>query len=176
MLKVGCFFSYFLGMKFLTFSPGILRIEVHLAGEKIERFGDENAGTGGTSVRRPGQETISPCLCNSQIFRFNISKEILPDKLVLVASLGNLFSDNPSAPGRLDHVLLQLVDVLGVLLEGVADGCLEVVDGDKVGEEGEDVLDLDGRALLQELHCQLDVVLLLDHVFGNLNHVMLSQL
>ena len=98
--------------------------------------------------------------------------EILPDKLVLVASLGNLFSDDPSAPGRLDHVLLQLVDVLGVLLEGVADGCLEVVDGDKVGEEGEDVLDLDGRALLQELHRQLDVVLLLDHVLGYLNHFM----
>ena len=69
--------------------------------------------------------------------------EILPDKLVLVASLGNLFSDNPSAPGRLDHVLLQLVDVLGVLLEGVADGGLEVVDGDEVGEERQDVLNLD---------------------------------
>jgi len=127
------------------------RVEHVLAGKKIEWFGDENAGTGGTSVRRP-------------------------DKLVLVASLGNLFSDDPSAPGRLDHVLLQLVDVLGVLLEGVADGCLEVVDGDKVGEEGEDVLDLDGRALLQELHCQLDVVLLLDHMFSYLQPQFLAGL
>ena len=98
--------------------------------------------------------------------------EILPDKLVLVASLGNLFSDDPSAPGRLDHVLLQLVDVLGVLLEGVADGCLEVVDGDKVGEEGEDVLNLDGWTLLQELHRQFDVVLLLDHMLSYLNHIL----
>ena len=91
---------------------------------------------------------------------------------MLVASLSNLLSDNPSAPRRFDHVLLQLVDVLGVLLEGVADGCLEVVDGDKVGEEGEDVLNLDGRTLLQELHCQFDVVLLLDHVLGYLKYII----
>ena len=73
----------------------------------------------------------------------DISKVFLPDKLMLVSSLGNLLSDDPRAPGGLDHVLLQLVDVLGVLLEGVADGGLEVVDGDKVGEEGQDVLNLD---------------------------------
>ena len=89
---------------------------------------------------------------------------------MLVSSLCNLFSYNPCAPRRLDHVLLQLVNVLGVLLEGVADSRLEVVDGDKVGEEGEDVLDLDRGALLQELHCQLDIVLLLDHVFSYLNN------
>ena len=41
---------------------------------------------------------------------------------------------------------------------------LKVVDGDKVREEGQDVLDLQQVALVQELHGPADVLLVLNHV------------
>ena len=47
---------------------------------------------------------------------------------------------------------------------------LKMVNCDKVREEWEDILNFDRGALLQELHRQLDVVLLLHHVPGNLSH------
>ena len=50
------------------------------------------------------------------------------------------------------------------------EGYLKMVNCHKVREEGEDILNLDRGALLQELHRQLDVVLFLDHVPGNLSH------
>ena len=51
---------------------------------------------------------------------------------------------------------------------------LEVVDGDKVGEEGQDVFYLEQVALVKELHRPADVLLLLDHV-ARWGHVSLNQ-
>ena len=42
--------------------------------------------------------------------------------------------------------------MLAVVLQGFHNGGLEVVNGHKVGEEGQNVLDLDGGTLRQELH------------------------
>ena len=44
---------------------------------------------------------------------------------------------------------------------------LEVVNGHKVREEREDVLDLEERALVEDGHCLLDVILLRDDVLGD---------
>ena len=52
---------------------------------------------------------------------------------------------------------------------------LKMINCDKVGEEWEDILNLDRGALLQELHRQLDVVLLLDNVPGDLSHRIKQQ-
>ena len=41
---------------------------------------------------------------------------------------------------------------------------LEVIDGDEVWEERQDVLDLEEVTLVQELHRLLDVLVFLDHV------------
>ena len=57
--------------------------------------------------------------------------------------------------------------MVAVLLQGVADGRFEVVDGDEVGEEGQDVLDLNEVARSrQAVHGRADVVLLLNDVTG----------
>ena len=47
---------------------------------------------------------------------------------------------------------------------------LKMVNCDKVREEWEDILNFDRGALLQELHRQLDVILLLDNMPGDLSH------
>lgn len=57
----------------------------------------------------------------------------------------------------------------GWYLKRSAYGILEVINGDKVREEWQDVLNLDEFTLLQELHCLLDVILLPHHMFRYTN-------
>ncbi len=45
-------------------------------------------------------------------------------------------------PISIFHLFFEFLDVFAVVLERVADGVLEVVDGHEVGEEGQNVLDL----------------------------------
>ena len=62
---------------------------------------------------------------------------------------------------------MMIISTMAMILE---EEYLKMINCHKVREEGEDVLNLDRGALLQELHRQLDVVLFLDHVPGNLSH------
>lgn len=63
--------------------------------------------------------------------------------------------------GVVVHFLLQLVDARVVVLERLDDLVLEAVDDDEVGEPGEEVVDLQQRALLQQGDGRVDVSLLL---------------
>lgn len=113
-----------------------------------------------------------------------------------VVELGDVGLDGLSGARRLGHVLLQALYVRRVVFERRADLLLEVVDHDKVGEEGQDVLDLEQTRRLEELHraargiegisetlrrreppqhARLDVVLLPDDMFRNLEPQLLPQ-
>ena len=52
--------------------------------------------------------------------------------------------------GGVRHLLLELVDVGTVLLQALMDGFSEGVNGDKVWEEGEQILDLDQPPRISE--------------------------
>lgn len=66
--------------------------------------------------------------------------------------LGNVGLDRIRRPRRVAHVALEPLDVRGVAFEGVADLVFEVVDDYEVGEEGEDVFNLEKRGRLEEAH------------------------
>ena len=67
-------------------------------------------------------------------------------------------------------MILTIMVIISRMVMILEEGYLKMVNCHKVREEGEDILNLDRGALLQELHRQLDVVLFLDHVPGNLSH------
>ena len=69
---------------------------------------------------------------------------------------GDVLLDRLCVLRRLVHVRLELVDVRRVPLERGADLLLEVVDDDEVGEERQDVLDLEQIRVLEEAHRPVD--------------------
>jgi len=81
--------------------------------------------------------------------------------------LANLISVSISPP----YILLFMCFVQSgrCYLKRGAYGILEVINGDKIWEERQDVLNLDQFTLLQELHCLLDVILLPYDMFGCTN-------
>lgn len=71
---------------------------------------------------------------------------------------------------------LQVQQYLGISQTRLLDTNLEVVDGDKVGEEGQDVFDLKQVATRQTVHGFLHVFLLLHHMTSNFQPKLLPQL
>lgn len=56
---------------------------------------------------------------------------------------------------RFIHVLFQFVNMSGVSLQGMRNFLLEVVNYDKIWEEGEDILDFEEFRVLQEAHSSI---------------------
>ena len=69
-----------------------------------------------------------------------------------VAEVRNVGLDRLGRPGRVVHVALEALNVGRVALERGADLVLEVVDDDKVGEEGQDVFNLEEVRRFEEPH------------------------
>ena len=65
---------------------------------------------------------------------------------------GDVLLDGVRVARCLVHVRLERVDVRRVALEGGADLFFEVVDDDEVGEERQDVFDLEQLGVLEEPH------------------------
>ncbi len=77
---------------------------------------------------------------------------------------GTHVPESISNAGGVIHLCLQLLDLLVVLLQALADGLLEVIDLHKVWEERQDVLDVDQAARLpQQLIDALDALVLSHH-------------
>lgn len=69
-----------------------------------------------------------------------------------VLQIRNIIFNDLCASGSLVHVRTKLVDVFGIFLQREADFVFEVIDDNKVREEGEYVLYLQKRRVLDEFH------------------------
>lgn len=70
-----------------------------------------------------------------------------------VLQVRNIFLDRLGTLGRFVHLRLEFFDMSRVSLQCCAYFFLEVVDDYKVGEEREDILDLEKVCTFEEAHC-----------------------
>lgn len=109
-----------------------------------------------------------------------------------VFEIRDVFLDGFCASSRFVHFGFERLDVIAVPLKSIADLFLEVIDDDKVGEERQNIFDLDEVGILEKLHSsitivqlhfdrlggchlRLDVLLVLHDILSNLEPKFLPQ-
>eukprot|EP00051_Salpingoeca_urceolata_P002641 m.51758 g.51758 ORF g.51758 m.51758 type:complete len:516 (+) comp12246_c1_seq1:293-1840(+) len=117
-------------------------------------------------IKRPRQQRV-----HAQRTRFVASNDA-----VLVSEVLDVAANTLCGTSGVVHLALELFDFVVVLLERFANVGLKMVDGDKVWEKRQNVLDFQQVALLQNSHGLFDVALLLDHVPRDAEPELLAEL